>query len=838
MKTLLLAGLVMISGGLVWFSSGQSAPVEQNALGATVLFPSGGGTGSSTLTGILRGDGTSAVKSVYIGNNLTFDGTTLSASGGSSFPTSTVPLMATNFVATSTEIASQLPYASSTALTATTLFGNRASTTYASTTVLTTRQLFLPDLSNNGVLYLSNGVVTNQSTFTTDTNTLTFSKAVTDDEYIEITGTQTLTASNPAIDASSRQIIDFATGHSAFNYAMTFAPNQTTGNLTSFNNNVVVDDNSGVSGSVPLVVSNSLALTLTTGYGGTVTTWRPLSVSSPTVTNGQLTNLTALLVGATGIATNTAGVLIGDLTSTGNNASIVTGGTGIPVGDFDLYINGDYPSVFLSTTTSALYGQKIILTSDEVAIVADDFLAGIAFNSNDSNLTAPGLKTAAIDAIANSTHTASALDTSLAFSTTDGTTYAERMRITDAGEVGIGTPTPNTELEILTTSSASIANMLRLSNDGSGNGTGSRIGFTTSGQNTDHSFVQDAYLDAERGHSLQFGVGGLSTNAGTIAATLTGQFRFGIGTTTPLHLLTVSTSTPQIALTDGTSSSFAWTLRSISNSLYFATSTALATSTTAAFSINSNGGITVPAITSALGLYGATGVLGEYAGTICTNQFVRTLDAAGAATCATVGTADVSGLDISDDTNATSGNGVTVNGDTFDFDCSDVTDSDADDGVTCTIEDIVVSLGAAISSSEITDGQIVNADISSTAAIDFSKIHLTFSPAFTASAATVQSIQTPSLDYSTSTWTGTTTRRYITDIAFTLNGARCNPQGGTLNVHIGSGAASTTMFSASTTGFMSFSANNTFATGTIMYVEIGTPASSPVGVSCTFRKTV
>lgn len=41
-----------------------------------------GGTGSTTLSGILRGDGTNAVKTLLIGSGLTFDGTTLSATGG------------------------------------------------------------------------------------------------------------------------------------------------------------------------------------------------------------------------------------------------------------------------------------------------------------------------------------------------------------------------------------------------------------------------------------------------------------------------------------------------------------------------------------------------------------------------------------------------------------------------------------------------------------------------------------------------------------------------------------------------------------------------------------
>lgn len=46
--------------------------------------------------------------------------------------------------------------------------------------------------------------------------------------------------------------------------------------------------------------------------------------------------------------------------------------------------------------------------------------------------------------------------------------------------------------------------------------------------------------------------------------------------------------------------------------------------------------------TSALLLTGTGGIVAEYAGTSCTNQFVRSLDALGAATCATVGAGDVS----------------------------------------------------------------------------------------------------------------------------------------------------------------------------------------------------
>ncbi|HEY4524886.1 MAG TPA: NYN domain-containing protein, partial [Candidatus Paceibacterota bacterium] len=67
----------------------------------------------------------------------------------------------------------------------------------------------------------------------------------------------------------------------------------------------------------------------------------------------------------------------------------------------------------------------------------------------------------------------------------------------------------------------------------------------------------------------------------------------GIGTTSPSHALTVANATsPQLSLVDTTLTSDAWTLRSISNSFYLATSTYGATSTTAALAINQNGAAT------------------------------------------------------------------------------------------------------------------------------------------------------------------------------------------------------------------------------------------------------
>lgn len=88
---------------------------------------------------------------------------------------------------------------------------------------------------------------------------------------------------------------------------------------------------------------------------------------------------------------------------------------------------------------------------------------------------------------------------------------------------------------------------------------------------------------------INFDVGGNST-ANEVARMLTGGY-ITMGTTTAQRgVLTIGTSTtPQLMLSDNTPADFAWTLRSINNAFYLATSTALATSTSAAFSINSNG---------------------------------------------------------------------------------------------------------------------------------------------------------------------------------------------------------------------------------------------------------
>ncbi len=102
MKNTLLfsAGVVSLLGG-IWFFSNSFTPI----VGALPIFTvPQGGTGSSTLSGILIGNGTSPVKTLTIGTNLTLTGTTLDASGGagSTGLSTTSPLSSSNILVYST----------------------------------------------------------------------------------------------------------------------------------------------------------------------------------------------------------------------------------------------------------------------------------------------------------------------------------------------------------------------------------------------------------------------------------------------------------------------------------------------------------------------------------------------------------------------------------------------------------------------------------------------------------------------------------------------------------------------------------------------------------------
>lgn len=129
-----------------------------------------------------------------------------------------------------------------------------------------------------------------------------------------------------------------------------------------------------------------------------------------------------------------------------------------------------------------------------------------------------------------------------------------------------------------------------------------------------------------------------------------------------------------------------------------------------------------------------------------------------------------------------------------------------------------------------------------------------FSPAFATSSilgslvggssGLISSVAQFSFTYATSTtWTGTTTIPIQQDILpETINGLRCSTSaggGGTLNIQIGNGSASTTMVNASSTNnFNAFTANNIIAAGQQLSVDIGTPGTTPTKIVCTVKFTI
>lgn len=107
-------------------------------------------------------------------------------------------------------------------------------------------------------------------------------------------------------------------------------------------------------------------------------------------------------------------------------------------------------------------------------------------------------------------------------------------------------------------------------------------------------------------------------------------------------------------------------------------------------------------------------------------------------------------------------------------------------------------------------------------------------------AGTLKSVTNQRLYYATTTaWAGTTTVAFEVGYGDVLNTAKCFTDTGTVNVHIGYGTASTSLFNASTTiGTITFASNNTMTAGVKVVADIGTPASSPKSVVCTVNSTL
>lgn len=196
-------------------------------------------------------------------------------------------------------------------------------------------------------------------------------------------------------------------------------------------------------------------LSLTAGNGGSATT------GSGTLQGGNGGSL-AFSAGRGGAGTATG--VGGDITfSTTPTTAAQTerlrvtnsGYVGIGTGTTTSLPNARLTVVAENTTTS-----QIKLRSSRSAIVANDVVGGLDFDTNDTNLTAPGVTSARIQAIATASQGAATYDTALVFSTASGVTLAERWRIGSTGELqgnGASTIRANTgNLTIATLTSGNV----------------------------------------------------------------------------------------------------------------------------------------------------------------------------------------------------------------------------------------------------------------------------------------------------------------------------------------------------------------------------------------------
>ncbi len=189
----------------------------------------------------------------------------------------------------------------------------------------------------------------------------------------------------------------------------------------------------------------------------------------------------------------------------------------------------------------------------------------------------------------------------LATSTALATSTTPIITITPNGLVGIGTTTPLGSLDVFNSGNPLVGNVPQLLVEGTSNNVEMQIANWQSGARKWGFSVSNGGALGNGTLQIREDVVG-NTRMVILGAGATNPGFVGIGTTTPNGQLTVSNSTlPQLSLTDTTPTSNAWTLRSISNNFYIATSSYTATSTTAAVRIDPNGAVYLPssAVTSA-----------------------------------------------------------------------------------------------------------------------------------------------------------------------------------------------------------------------------------------------
>lgn len=234
------------------------------------------------------------------------------------------------------------------------------------------------------------------------------------------------------------------------------------------------------------------------------------------------------------------------------------------------------------------------------------------------------------------------------------------------------------------------------------------------------------------------------------------------------------------------------------------------------------GAITVVPMTSAILQTGAGGLVAEYAGTTCTNQFVRVLSALGIATCETV--------DISADTNLTAGDALTLTADDIDFDGGTAPGGElGGTWGTPTIDDSVSVTGWTLGDFLATNGTTTNFNLSGNLTFGSNYVNATTSPSFNVASTT--------LDAMGNSFSLGTTSLILANFPETrsLVSFWCIASStGSVVVRFGDGVNWSQPGNCTTTGKQWLTTtNNTYDRFENFVVEIGTSATNPSRVTIT-----
>lgn len=408
---------------------------------------------------LLRLDSSRNLSAVTIGSGLSFNGTTLSATGGGAGLSTSTPLSAGNLLAysnsgagyaygiatTTTGTASSIVALSST---------QKTTIPYASTTVV----------SSSGSAYFATagGNVGIGSTNPSALLSIGSGNLTTIDSSGNISTTGTIQATGAGNNYFSDSSAYFIVGSTSPELVTSAGkPNiQVQGTTGAQLGAFVYSSTAGQNAQVAL--GHSCGTTL--GSYDACSSGTSIGALNFTATDGSAfiksafikafvdgTVSTGIVPGRIEMQTFDSGGTARSRFVTDSLGNIYTGKTTNTFNSFGINDQNFTNILSLSASTSdATYGNQLALRSHSEAITSGELIGGISFWSDDTNLTGAGQRVAYIQGLANETHTATALGTDLIFSATasGATTPAERMRLTGGGNVGIGTTSPGTLLSI------------------------------------------------------------------------------------------------------------------------------------------------------------------------------------------------------------------------------------------------------------------------------------------------------------------------------------------------------------------------------------------------------